>query len=78
MARYTAQDMLKPKTTGKATAQPAKAPAAPAAQQTVKVPAGGQVTIRKVANGVVASVTDSNWRNTSEVIAQNASDLKIE
>ena len=69
MTRYSAQDMLKPKTAGKAAAQPVKAPSAPAGQQTVKVPAGGQVTIRKVANGVVASVTDSNWRNTSEVIA---------
>lgn len=78
MPRYSAQDMLKPKKVGQAPAQPAKAPTAPAGQQTVKVPVGGQVTIRKATNGVIATVTDSNWRNTGEVLAQNASDLKIE
>lgn len=76
MPRYTAQDMLKPKT-GQA-AQPTKAPTPPSGPQTVKVPVGGEVRIRKATNGVIATVTDSNWRTQGEILAQDASDLKIE
>lgn len=76
MARYTSSDMTKPRTgAGQA---PAQAPKAPAGQQTVRVPPGGQVTIRKATNGVVAQVTDANWRSQGEVLAESASDLRLE
>lgn len=76
MARYSSSDMTKPRTTaGQAPAQP---PKAPAGQQTVRVPVGGQVTIRKATNGVIATVTDANWRDKGQVLAADASDLKIE
>lgn len=76
MARYSSSDMTKPRmSVGQAPAQP---PKAPAGQQTVHVPQGGQVTIRKATNGVVATVTDANWRSQGEVLAESASDLCIE
>ncbi|MFA5702900.1 MAG: hypothetical protein WC982_05205 [Advenella sp.] len=78
MARFSAQDMLKPKTDQGSRSSTPPQPAATKGPQAVQVPKGGQVTIRKVSNGVVATVTDSNWRNTQEVIASKASDLKIE
>ena len=68
--------MTKPRTgAGQAPAQP---PKAPTGQQTVRVPVGGQVTIRKAPNGVVATVTGADWRDQGQVLAESASDLKIE
>ena len=76
MARYTSSGMTKPRTSaGQAPAQP---PKAPAGQQTVRVPPGGQVTIRKATNGVIATVTGADWRDQGQVLAESASDLKIE
>lgn len=77
MSRFSSTDMTKPRKAGQAPAQPAQA-APPAGQQTVRVPAGGQVTIRKATNGVIATVTDANWRDKGQVLAADASDLKIE
>lgn len=82
MPRFTAQDMLKPKGTAGRPAVQASAPAntarAPSGPQVVKVPQGGQVTIRKATNGVIATVTDSDWGDKGQIVAQSASDLKIE
>ena len=77
MARYSSSDMTKPRKAGQAPAQPAQA-TPPAGQQTVRVPAGGQVTIRKATNGVIATVTGADWRDQGQVLAESASDLKIE
>lgn len=76
MARYTSSDMTKPRVN--ADQAHAQAPKAPAGQQTVRVPPGGQVTIRKATNGVIATVTGADWRDQGQVLAENASDLKIE
>ncbi len=76
MARYTSSDMTKPRTSaGQAPTQP---PKAPAGQQTVRVPPGGQGPIRKATNGVIATVTGADWRDQGQVLAESASDLKIE
>ena len=76
MARYASSGMTKPRTSaGQAPAQP---PKAPAGQQIVRVPPGGQVTIRKVTNAVIATVTGADWRDQGPVLAKSASDLKIE
>ena len=76
MARYSSSDMTKPRTSaGQAPAQP---PKVPAGQQTVRVPPGGQVAIRKVANGVIVTVKDAEWRDQGEMLAKSVSDLKIE
>ena len=76
MARYTSSDMTKPRTT--AGQAPATPPKAPAGQQTVRVPPGGQVTIRKATNGVIATVTGADWRDQGQVLAGDGSVLKIE
>jgi len=76
MAHYTSSDMTKPRTS--AGQAPAQAPQEPARQQNVRVPPGGQVTIRKATNGVIATVTGADWRDQGQVLAESASDLKIE
>ena len=38
---------------------------------------GGQVTIRRVDNGLIASSVDANYRAQGEVFVKDASDLKI-
>lgn len=69
--RMTTADMLKG-IPGK------KAPSSGAPGTTLKVPLGGEVRVRRVGNGVVASVTDGSYRTVQEVIATDARDLKIE
>jgi hypothetical protein len=74
MARYTSQQMTQQRRAGQPA--PPKAEAKPA-QQSLRVPQGGQVTIRRVDNGLIASSVDANYRAQGEVFVKDASDLKI-
>ncbi|USN14403.1 hypothetical protein DONNERLITTCHEN_00020 [Janthinobacterium phage vB_JliS-Donnerlittchen] len=74
MARYTSQQMTQQRPAGQPA--PAKADGKPA-QQSLRVPQGGQVTIRRVDNGLIASSVDANYRAQGEVFVKDASDLKI-
>jgi len=76
MARYTSQQMTQQRRAGQPAPAPAKAEGKPA-QQSLRVPQGGQVTIRRVDNGLIASSVDANYRAQGEVFVKDASDLKI-
>lgn len=75
MSRFTSSDMVK----GRQANQPA-APAQPSGERKhkVTVPVGGQVTIRRASNGVVATVTGADYRDQAQIVAERASDLQIE
>lgn len=70
---YTAADMgLRP-------AVPAAPPAPTKAdgRTAITIPPGGQVTLRRASNGVIATVVDANWRDREQVVAASVSDLDI-
>lgn len=72
MSRFTAAQMVQARKKG------SKPAAAPTGKVAVKVPAGGRVNIRRIDNGVVAEVTDSNWNRVTEVFASDAGSLNLE
>jgi hypothetical protein len=51
----------------------------PAAMPTtvVKVPKGGQATIRKAQGGTIVTVTDANWKS-EETVVSDISGLRVE
>ena len=72
MSRFTAAQMTQARKKG------SKPAAAQTGKVAVKVPAGGRVNIRRIDNGVVAEVTDSNWNRVTEVFASDAGSLNLE
>ena len=75
MSRMTAAQMMQ----GARTPQGSMPASKPAAMPTtvVKVPKGGQATIRKAQGGTIVTVTDANWKS-EETVVSDISGLRVE
>lgn len=75
MARFTSAQMA-PKSVGP---QQKGAPTAPKpVATTLKVPLGGQLTVRKTSNGFVATTQDKNWNGRTEIVGTDLSKVCLE
>ena len=80
MARMTSASMLLPKKGPVVQPTPRAVVAAPPRQTVapvLKVPQGGEVTVRPIDNGFIASSRDKNWNKGSEVFVSDISQLKL-
>ena len=73
MARFTAKQMMQPRKKG----QPA-APAPATPKVTVRVPPGGEASMRRINNGMVVTTRDANWNRGDEVFVADPSQLNLE
>lgn len=72
MAKHTARSMLQVKMPGAAAA-----PVAAPKKTVVKVPAGGEASVRKIDNGLVVTTGDANWNRHGEVFVPEGSQLDL-
>lgn len=71
----TASAMATPRSKGAVSPQHSAAPMP--AKVVVSIPKGGELHVKHVDNGVIASVRDKNWNTTQEVFASCPEDLSI-
>lgn len=76
MSRMSASSMMFPRAKGTPSPQHSAAPMP--ARVVVKIPKGGELHVKHVDNGVIASVRDKNWNTTQEVFADCPESLSIE
>lgn len=73
MARLTSRQMTQVTLPG--------APAVPAEvapkKLAVKVPPGGEASVRRIENGLVVTTRDSNWNNRTETFVPDGSSLDL-
>lgn len=73
MSRFTSSQMSSARKKGQPQASATASP-----KVTVRVPPGGEASMRRINNGVVVTTRDANWNRGEEVFVSDPSQLNIE